>query len=888
MEPTDIPTLLPPNTPFSNVLTCQKCGCHDPSVRHVTYPYIFGFFIFTFRREFQGRWCWKHRFLYHLLAVLISGTFGWLGFPVGLFSTPNTLYRLAKGVGMHKESNLKLLRDLAEEHEQRGFLEDARRCMEASLQFVDDLWGRQQLERFYTLPHREENPGSRRFQPSLAPTGLFASAVLLSGAGGILSHYVDKVYDLPLQIGNVRPGPLFLWIPFAVICLVVIFSLRQIQERILENHPDHKPVLTLMMALAAGGIAAYGFLEGRELGNFLDMLQQHPLLPTGLALWRMLGAVLTRGGLLEITQELHSISFVNSSHHILLAAIPVMFPLTLIMAAWPYLAWERLLHEIRSRVEVEQTVPIYRKAGWVMPYAGFVCLAGLVLLFPQQSRVDFIEARDHFLLGSESMDEGEFDLAISEYQTAVQLDPGYAPAYMDLGWAYYQKDDNTQAIAQYLHSLELDPKRAAAHYDLGKIYYNDDQPEKAEAEFETTLELDPAYHHAYLGLGWVAYDQGNLEKAERDFQKALEYDDKEYDAHVGLGYIFEDRDQLDLAVAAYQKAVESDPEYAEGHLLLGMAYYDKNELDQAVASLEKAVRFEAENRTARLYLTQAYVYTGKPDTAVEFSRETLKLFPDWAAAHALLAFSMIETRQVDAAMIEIQAAKGIAEKTDSDRRLIIQALLNANQVAEAEKEVKEAIQKSQRPSDFYLSLADIYEHQEKYELALTTCDQAAKAGAQEVNVLLQQASIHLDQQKYDLSLEELQQALQRKPKNASVHYLLSRVYSSKDDPVRELDEAQHAVALDRYHYSAYLRVAAAQLTLHDSREAIRAASRAATLAPYADVPHFFLGMAYLQNGQDGAAATELHKFLELYNDFPLEKDLKEEAEDALKKLNRSV
>jgi tetratricopeptide (TPR) repeat protein len=888
MDTTDTITLSP-QTPFSNALTCQKCGSHDPSVRQVIYPYVISIFALTFRHEFHGRWCWKHRTLYLLLAVLITGTIGLLGFPFGLIYAPVALYRMARGNVMHKASNLKLLRSLAESYQQRGFLEDARRCIENSLMFVDDLWGRQQLQSYYVLPKMEQEPYSDgRPGSPFAAAWLFAAAILLSGMAGLASHYADKLFDLPVGDTIAILGLLLLWMPFAAIGLVLIFTLRNIQERILENHVYQNPILILGMALLAGILAAYGFLEGRQIGNFFDILQKQPNLPSGLALWNMLGAVFSRGALLEIPQELSRLEFGNFVHHVLLAGVPVFFPAVLILAAWPYGRWEKLLSEVRQRVPGGWETPLAQRVSGLAPFAGFLCLGGLLLCFPQQSVVDFLEARDHLRLGNEQMFQEKYDLAIPEYQAAVQLDPFFAPAYVELGWTYYQLDDYQQAIAQYIRSFELDPNRSDAHYDLGKIYYHDHQLEKAAVEFEKTLQLDPDFYHAYLGLGWVAYDQTNLEKAEANFHKVLEFNDKEYEAYVGLGYIYEDRDQLDEEINAYQRAVESDPESAEARMLLGMAYYNKNELDQAVTTLKIVLNLDQENQLARLYLTQAYIYTGHPDTAVDFSRETLKLFPDWAEAHALLGYALIETRQLDAAIVEIQSAVEMTEKTDSDRRLIIRAWLNAERFTEAEEEAKQAIKDGQHPSDFYLYLAETYSSQEKYSLALTACDQAAKAGARPADILLQQAHIYLEQDQSDLSFEQLQEVIRLEPKNQNAHYLMSLIYADKDDFVSALDEVQQTIELDRYYYSAHLHLASIQLSLRRSDEAIRAASRAASLSPYADIPHFYLGMAYLQAGQDRSAALELQKFLDLYQDTPSKKGLKEDAEKALKKLNPSL
>ena len=247
--------------------------------------------------------------------------------------TPIALYRLVKGGVIHKESNLKLLRSLAEAHEERGFLEGALRCIENRLQFVDDIWSRQELERYYTLQLTEKK--KQHVDLFRSPIWLVANAMLLSFLGGLISFYLDKVFDLPIGNLIMLLGPLFFWIPLAIIYLTVLFILRQILENVLEGHSYQNSISILGITFFAGLLAAYGFLEGREIGNFFDILQNRPILPSGIDLWNMMGAVFTRGGLLEIPQELGKIEFWNFNHQILLATIPVIFPTALILAAWP-------------------------------------------------------------------------------------------------------------------------------------------------------------------------------------------------------------------------------------------------------------------------------------------------------------------------------------------------------------------------------------------------------------------------------------------------------------------------------------------------------------------------------------------------------------------------
>jgi regulator of sirC expression with transglutaminase-like and TPR domain len=54
------------------------------------------------------------------------------------------------------------------------------------------------------------------------------------------------------------------------------------------------------------------------------------------------------------------------------------------------------------------------------------------------------------------------DVAIAHFQGAIKADARYAPAYRDLGLAYYRKGDRPKAIASLEEYLVRDPKAADA------------------------------------------------------------------------------------------------------------------------------------------------------------------------------------------------------------------------------------------------------------------------------------------------------------------------------------------------------------------------------------------------------------------------------------------
>ena len=49
----------------------------------------------------------------------------------------------------------------------------------------------------------------------------------------------------------------------------------------------------------------------------------------------------------------------------------------------------------------------------------------------------------------------QYDRAIADYTTAIQLKPDYAEAYNDRGFAYYLTGDAERAIADYTRAIEI-------------------------------------------------------------------------------------------------------------------------------------------------------------------------------------------------------------------------------------------------------------------------------------------------------------------------------------------------------------------------------------------------------------------------------------------------
>lgn len=87
--------------------------------------------------------------------------------------------------------------------------------------------------------------------------------------------------------------------------------------------------------------------------------------------------------------------------------------------------------------------------------------------------------------------KGEYLDAVAACKEAINYNPRYAQAHLQLGEAYYSLDKTGLAIDAFRQALSLSPDYTLAHYRLGQAHMKLKQPEQAVASFREVLRLAP-------------------------------------------------------------------------------------------------------------------------------------------------------------------------------------------------------------------------------------------------------------------------------------------------------------------------------------------------------------------------------------------------------------
>jgi len=202
--------------------------------------------------------------------------------------------------------------------------------------------------------------------------------------------------------------------------------------------------------------------------------------------------------------------------------------------------------------------------------------------------------------------KGQFDLAILDYDRALDINPRLTEAYYNRGNAYGKRGQYDQAISDFTKALDINPKLADAYYNRGIAYFEKRQYDQAISDYNKALQINPKYADAYINRGRAYGRKGEHDQTISDCNKALEINPRLAEAYNNRGFAHYNKGQYDQAILDYNKALEIDPKYVLSYGNRGLAYETKGQYDQAISDYNKTL--EIEPRAAEAYYRRGYVY----------------------------------------------------------------------------------------------------------------------------------------------------------------------------------------------------------------------------------------------------------------------------------------
>ncbi|HEY3989884.1 MAG TPA: tetratricopeptide repeat protein [Acidobacteriaceae bacterium] len=329
--------------------------------------------------------------------------------------------------------------------------------------------------------------------------------------------------------------------------------------------------------------------------------------------------------------------------------------------------------------------------------------------------------------------------------------------------------------------------RGAAYYHLALAHtYEDmaantgrqDYATRAVEEYKLALNADPTSAFLNNGLAELYFRTGRVRDAILTVQDTIKRDPKNIGAHKLLGRIYlhslgdmqngASQQVLDLAISEYKQISALDPTDIQSHLVLGQLYTVNHDSQAAQQEFEVAQKIDPNSEDVALNLARLYGESGDIKHAID----TLKAVPEDDRS-AKLAFALgagyDQIKDTKDAVTAYQQAVDMDPDNLDAKRALAQALLNNNQLSDAEHAYQEIAAADPQDAQALVRIAECQRRQGHYEPALATLKKAQALSTDSDEILFNEALTYDSLGRYPEATQLLQGLVSRsaKPDN---HY----------------------------------------------------------------------------------------------------------------------
>ncbi|MGA8440297.1 MAG: tetratricopeptide repeat protein [Candidatus Sulfotelmatobacter sp.] len=253
------------------------------------------------------------------------------------------------------------------------------------------------------------------------------------------------------------------------------------------------------------------------------------------------------------------------------------------------------------------------------------------------------QATEHMQAGIAADKQKKFDVAITEYKKATELDPAFADGFISLGQAYMENGNYESAIPPLKHALEINSDSIPAHQLLGYALLSQGYASEAIPHLQRAPDK--------TALGIAQIQTGEFPEAVKNLQASLAARPNDPDLlyYLGRASGLLAKQSVDSLLAAY-------PDSARAHQAMAENYFVLRRMQDAEKEYQEALRLRPALPEAHLALGEVYAGAFQWPQAEEEFRIQVKLQPGNAEAAYRLGEALLEQGKAHEARVELLRA----------------------------------------------------------------------------------------------------------------------------------------------------------------------------------------------------------------------------------------
>ncbi len=248
-------------------------------------------------------------------------------------------------------------------------------------------------------------------------------------------------------------------------------------------------------------------------------------------------------------------------------------------------------------------------------------------------------------------DENQPELAMADFNRALEYDPDHWRALHNRGVTHAQSGQFAEAFDDFNRVLEINPTFAKAYSNRATLYVQAGNMQAALDQYTKSIQLDSSLATAQIGRGRVCHRLGRLDEALEHLNAAVTIDPSDAQIICSRADLLADMGKYRQAMADYARAIDLNPEFAHAYrngawLLATCPDVELRDVRNALIGAQRALEFGyGQKHVALDTLAAAQANAGQYDEAIVSLQQAIDIAPPAARQTYEVRLQLYEQHQ---------------------------------------------------------------------------------------------------------------------------------------------------------------------------------------------------------------------------------------------------
>ncbi len=222
------------------------------------------------------------------------------------------------------------------------------------------------------------------------------------------------------------------------------------------------------------------------------------------------------------------------------------------------------------------------------------------------------QTKEIIQLGKKHFESRNYSRAQNYFLKVLRTGARYADVLNLMGVIYHIEGKFNDAIKAFVEALEINPNYLEASLNLAVLYndlgeykkakelYARVQKRKSPSKLDAVMSGKIANMHAELGDTYRSVNR--YPEAIEEYRMALKLCPTFVDIRTKLGMAHRENNQKDLSIKELSEAIHQSPSYRPAFIQLGISYYSAGQKEKAAQTWQNLLKKDKDNEVAKMYL----------------------------------------------------------------------------------------------------------------------------------------------------------------------------------------------------------------------------------------------------------------------------------------------